>query len=206
LKIKRTINSSFLDVNLQKEVFDPYFCPKCQVLFIKNFNTYDSKEVNFYCSACEHFFTKKDYEKMSKGKRFHKLPTSYTKHKNVQTVIKSMIQRLYIKGYAQRDIINITKFTKADIEKYTKLASEPLETLTIKDFKQQYLKITEDLDRDTQIVSAIEFGCTVRDLQQLFKVSNRKIATLRNNRSKKILRKNKICIEGENVKIFKLSK
>ena len=206
MKIIRTINHGFLEENLQKEVFHPYFCPKCQVLFIENFNTYQSKEGNHYCSNCEHFFTIKDYKKMSTGKRYHKLPISYTKYRNVQTVIKSMIQKLHAKGFGQRDIITITKFTKSDIERYTKISTEPLKILSIKDFKQQYLKITEDLDRDAQIVSAIEFGCTVRNLQQLFNVSNRKIATLRNNKAMKILHKNKIEIEGEDVKIFKLSK
>ena len=193
---------------LQK--FEPYFCPYCEVVFVKNENAYQLKtnrsDINhFSCSECKQDFTEETFILEKRKRTNYKLSSSYSENPNAQDVIKEEILKLHKEGYSQRNIIEITKFPKSIIEEYTKTPKKALASISVKRFKKEYLKISDEMEKDYQIVSAIEFGCTVRQIRKLFKVGNDKINDLRINQKMKILRKNKIKIEGEKVKIFKLS-
>ena len=59
---------------------------------------------------------------------------------------------------------------------------------------------------DEKIVCAINFGCTVEQIRIFFKVGNDRISTIREVFSnQQILHKNKIIIDNDNVKVYKLS-
>jgi transposase len=209
-KINPKTGKNELRVRLTKE-FTPYFCPFCSVLFIENFNTFEivnkpfSQEHKFSCSECKEIFIETTYADEMQKRRKYELPSLYDKNQDVNTLIKANILKLHQEGHSQRDIIQITKFSKSIIEEYTKAPKKALASISVKRFKKEYLKISDVIEKDLQIVSAIEFGCTVRQIQELFKVGNDRIERLRVNQKMKLLRKNKIKIEGQKVKIFKLS-
>lgn len=129
------------------------------------------------------------------------MPEHYTKYDNAGEVIKLEVLKLSNEGFSQREIIRITNFSKSKVEEYTKLSKTEIDVLSIRMFKKKYLNFTKDTSIEEQIKSAISFGCTVRDMQKLFHVGNKKIHSIRNN-SIKIHRKNKIQIVGEKVKIL----
>ena len=186
--------------------FEPFFCPYCEIIFIKNYNSYSIQDNKFHCSECNKKFIEKTYLQEKRKRRNYQLPTKYNQNETVQEIIKSEILKLWKEGYSQREIIKLTKFPKSKVEEYTLAPKKAIFSISIEKFKKDYLKINDEINKDKQIASAIEFGCTVRQMQELFEVGNDRIARVRANHKIKILRKNKITINGDKVKIFKLSK
>lgn len=198
------------DKNLSKQKFKPYFCPNCRVLFDDTFNTFIindmklSKGYEFCCSECEEHFSEITYEQKKMRKSVYKISEFATNPLDVSYIVKSKIMQLHKEGFSQREIIRLTKFPKSKIEEYTKLPNKPIKRIDIATFKKKYLKITEEMSLDEKIECAIDFGCTVEQMRKLFHVANDRISKLRKNQRNSILRKNKIIIKDENVKIFKL--
>lgn len=190
-------------------LFKPYFCPFCQELFVEEYNQSKKgnekicKGFNFQCSECKECFNEDTYIQVKRKVRNYKA-TSY-QEKTSSDIIETTILELHKQGFSQRDIISLTKFSKSEVEKITKLSKKPSEVVSINKFKKEYLGFLKDMTQDKEVKLAIEFGCTVRQIQTLCKIGNRKIENIRNNSNTKILHPNKIEIVGDRVKIFKLS-
>ena len=194
--------------NSLKQKFKPYFCPNCKVLFDDKFNSFQKndnksyKEFEFYCSECNEPFSENTY----KGKTIYKISESCNESIDAPSLVKLKIEQLHNEGFSQREIMRLTKFQKSLIEKYTKLPEIEILSINLDVFKEEYLKTTKEMTLEEKIVCAINFGCTMEQIRKLFQIGNDRISTIRKVYcNQQILHKNKIVIDNDNVKIYKLS-
>jgi len=191
--------------------FEPSFCPFCELLFMEDSNSYNktirknTDTIKFLCHKCKKNFDETTYTHEVKKKTNYTFSSSYKNDLSPEEFIKDKILKLHKEGYVQRDIIKLTKFPKSLVENYTKLPKKVLEIISIEKFKKEYLNFTKDMKKEDEVKSAIEFGCTVRQIREICRVGNKTIAEAREYKGNVFLRKNKIEIVKEKVRIIKLS-
>jgi hypothetical protein len=167
----------------------PYFCPLCMTLFLESKNySFDEKRKNFECKICKKEFDEKDFsnEIRRKGKNYK---VSNKRENDVNTEINKIILDLWKQDLSNRQIQNLTKFSRTRIQKETALwKKEKMINVSEREFCTKYLKIKysnylelkkEKIEITDILIDAIRkallFGCSGRQVSKLFNVSHRVI-------------------------------
>lgn len=154
-----------------------YFCPICKIVFSdieqdsKIIHTKECEKFDYQCKSCKKCFNQDTYEKTkSNGMNY-----SYIKHskKLPIEVIQEHVLKLWKESVSQKDIQEITHFSRELIDKVLHSYFNKSEDYTINNFKTNYLKSSGILGSD--IVNAIKKGCSHRITAKLFKVGNKTI-------------------------------
>lgn len=168
----------------------PYFCPLCMTLFLEKKNySFNEKWKIFECKFCKKEFTEKDYsnEIRRKGKNYK---VANKEENDAKTEISKIILDLWKQGLSNRQIQNLTKFSRTRIQKETSLwKKEKIINISEREFCTKYLKIkyTNYLELKKKeartltdilidaIRKALLFGCSERQISKLFNISHRVI-------------------------------
>lgn len=172
---------------------DQFFCPLCMTLFLeKNNYVFNDKWNEYKCSFCNEIFREKDYNNKirRKGQNYKVRDEVFF---DVSTEIRKIILNFWKKGYSNRKIHDLTKFSRTRIQNETALKNMIKITLSKKDFFIDYLKIkninynllTSDPTFFSDILidairKALIFGCSKKQVSNLFNVSHRVIHRARN--------------------------
>lgn len=167
----------------------PYFCPLCMTLFLEKKNySFNEKWKIFECKFCKKEFTEKDYsnEIRRKGKNYK---VANKEENDAKTEINKIILNLWKQDLSNREIQNLTKFSRTRIQKETSLwKKENIINISEREFCTKYLKIkyTDYLELKKKereltdilidaIRKALLFGCSGRQVSKLFNISHRVI-------------------------------
>ena len=166
----------------------PYFCPLCMTLFLEKKNySFNEKWKIFECKFCKKEFTEKDYsnEIRRKGKNYK---VANERENDVKTEISKIILNLWKQDLSNRQIQNLTKFSRTRIQKETSLWKKKIINISEREFCTKYLKIkyTDYLELEKKereltdilidaIRKALLFGCSGRQVSKLFNISHRVI-------------------------------
>ncbi len=166
----------------------PYFCPLCMTLFLEKKNySFNEKWKIFECKFCKKEFTEKDYsnEIRRKGKNYK---VANERENDVKTEISKIILNLWKQDLSNRQIQNLTKFSRTRIQKETSLWKKEIINISEREFCTKYLKIkyTDYLELEKKereltdilidaIRKALLFGCSGRQVSKLFNISHRVI-------------------------------
>jgi len=161
-------------IHLKRTIKDEaYFCPYCKLVFKKPKSANEGTIVDNYSyqcptKVCGKYFNKDTYkEKSGNGLKYH-----YSKHSKltVEEIITKHIINLLLKGVSQKDIHEITHFSRERIDKALQSYFNHTLTFTFDTFKKEYLEDTGTSWKD--IVNAIEKGCGYRITSNLYNASN----------------------------------
>lgn len=154
----------------------------------KNYS-FNEKWKIFECKFCKKEFTEKDYsnEIRRKGKNYK---VANKEENDAKTEISKIILDLWKQGLSNRQIQNLTKFSRTRIQKETSLwKKEKIINISEREFCTKYLKIkyTNYLELKKKeartltdilidaIRKALLFGCSERQISKLFNISHRVI-------------------------------
>ena len=208
-----------------------YFCPHCRTLFEdiegdhRIIDKSKCKNYKHQCKECKKCFNQDTYLKQASSRKNYKLPHNKNK-KEVNTHIKKIIQNFIEKDYSISEIREITHFGISKIRPIVKSFNSIEKVLTKKQFCTKYLKINPDyydaiieeypsvdpgLTTDfftDSIRKALNFGCSIRQIAKLFKVSPKTIDKIKQKKyvtERKIYKHNHQSDEAERDAFLKQS-
>ncbi len=198
-----------------------YFCPHCRVFFLTKEQYVNSDEdsksqFDYKCFKCSKFFNPDTYkEEARNGQNYHF--EEKTDREKISAHIKKIVLDLYQEGYSHREIHQITHFSRTTVAEITKENIQE-KRISIEEFCMKNLRIKEEdyeaiLYKKTtsmnqyplpyivnrSIDKALEYGCTIRQVSKLFKVSNKTIYNTRGAAYRKVYKKHKIKIDNKGI-------
>ena len=205
----------------QKKIDKLFFCPYCRVLFLKS-EEYEKKKSDvdntkeYRCFDCDKYFDLETYKEQARcGKNYHFKVKGSVEEPSLY--IKKVILKFHQEGYSYRDIHKLTFFSRSKIGEVCKEVKNE-EELDLSNFFQKYLELgqesieaieyrqdnpySNDNEELIDVITAgiektLDFGFTIEQVAQLYKVSNSTIYKIKPKDHKKRQRKNKISLSGK---------
>lgn len=175
--------------------FEVFFCPFCRVVskVPSQFKPRDKNNFfDYQCFSCQEYFNTNTYDDQSRnGQNYH-----FDDEGDANQYIQSLIINFYIKGYSGRKIHEITHFSRDKISKLIK-EKKQIKVLTHLEFFTDHLKVDENTLYSDAINFALDYGCSKRQVRELFNTSYRKMDKVlrKKNNSNKV--KHRIKIDGD---------
>ena len=171
-----------------------YFCPHCKEI---NKAAIDESQATIFvqskngkkyrCKVCEprtNLFNPLD-DKTWKGLSYNFRVKKETKVREVDPLIKEVIDRLQAKGFSNRDIHAITHFSRQKINELSStILEEPSESYSLKQFLEDKLVVSanvlekllnngvlSDIEKTEFVTKALLYGCTYDCIVQVIGIS-----------------------------------
>ncbi len=159
---------------------DVCFCPYCRVVS-KNPQVFKDRlniGYQYKCFDCNKDFNPDTYiEQARNGKNYHCVKC------DVNKIIHDIIFSFYDIGCSQRKIHELTHFSRSKIQEVTSAVKKE-KRMTKDVFFTDHLNIDEDTTLRDAINTALDYGCSKREVRELFNTSYKKMDRLGANRNR----------------------